>query len=225
MTDDGLRSCNRSHEFNYHPKSVHSKHGLGPIVGHGQLFANVIAPFTRMTLRAFLWYQGESNSHDPKAYECLFPEMIRNWRQAWGDNAIPFGFVHLSSDVNLEGLLPSIRRAQLAGVDVPNVFTVPSFDLGDPKSDSGPIHPRFKKQIGQRLARAAWQHVYRRATLETPQLQHVSIGATSAESLWSMPVKSAAIYEGESILAPDDKSTSAQSTALSENFRVAQQNP
>jgi len=83
----------------------------------------------------------------------------------------------------------------------------------------------FALQIGQRLARAAWQHVYRRATLETPQLQHVSIGATSAESLWSMPVKSAAIYEGESILAPDDKSTSAQSTALSENFRVAQQNP
>ena len=37
-----------------------------------------------MTVRGAIWYQGEANTgHNRELYDCTFPSMIRNWRQAW----------------------------------------------------------------------------------------------------------------------------------------------
>merc|ERR1711937_897869 len=43
----------------------------------------MIFPFTRMSIKSVLWYQGESNSYKSvwKDYACQFPLMIRAWRE------------------------------------------------------------------------------------------------------------------------------------------------
>jgi sialate O-acetylesterase len=68
----------------------------------GTLFSSMIGPFIGTGLRSFLWYQGEANMnegfHLTRAnYGCLFREMIRDWRLAWGNSSIPFNLVQLHS--------------------------------------------------------------------------------------------------------------------------------
>jgi hypothetical protein len=44
----------------------------------------MIGPLTRVALKGFLWYQGESNSgitSNRDLYNCTFPAMIDAWRQ------------------------------------------------------------------------------------------------------------------------------------------------
>ncbi|EKX48557.1 hypothetical protein GUITHDRAFT_136666 [Guillardia theta CCMP2712] len=157
MPRQELESCNKSEIQGHHPMNVFHPHGFGPIQGDGVLFANVISALSPMSVRAFLWYQGESNANDPEGYRCLFPGLIRGWRRVFSDDgaSIPFLSVGLAADVNFAGLLPEIRQAQTFATKMENVFVVPAYDLGDVESPLGPIHPRRKKEVGLRLARVA----------------------------------------------------------------------
>ncbi|MES2692280.1 MAG: sialate O-acetylesterase, partial [Verrucomicrobiota bacterium] len=61
----------------------------------GALFEGMVRPSLPYALRGILWYQGESNYTKAAEYRALFPAMIRQWREAFGQGELPFYFVQL----------------------------------------------------------------------------------------------------------------------------------
>lgn len=74
-----------SKRLGFLPYNVLSPHPMGriPAGADGILFARGIAPLSTMAVTAFVWYQGESNAHDPDTYQCLFSALISSWRAAF----------------------------------------------------------------------------------------------------------------------------------------------
>lgn len=115
------------------------------------LFNGMIAPLMQYTIKGFIWYQGESNRHEPELYEKLFPVMVADWRKHWGLGDIPFYYVQIapfgSSDKTRSG--PRLREAQLNAMKViPNSGMVTAMDVGMEND----IHFMNKTTIAQRLS-------------------------------------------------------------------------
>ena len=133
-----------------------------PRTGKGRpaaLYNAMIAPLQPYGIRGVIWYQGEGNA--PRAYEyrSLFPAMIKNWRQAWGQGDFPFYFVQLAPFASpaAEGSWAELREAQLLTVKtVPNTAMAVITDIGTETN----IHPPNKEPVGHRLALAARALVY-----------------------------------------------------------------
>ncbi len=118
----------------------------------GRLYNGMIAPLIPYRIRGAIWYQGESNVSRAFQYRALFPAMIRNWREDWGQGAFPFYFVQIApydyGDMN-PLFAAELREAQrLALSAVPNTGMAVTLDIGDPKD----IHPGNKHEVGRRLA-------------------------------------------------------------------------
>jgi sialate O-acetylesterase len=60
------------------------------------LYNGMIAPIAGYGIKGFLWFQGESNRHNPERYEKYFPVMVADWRKAWGLGEIPFYYVQIA---------------------------------------------------------------------------------------------------------------------------------
>ena len=63
----------------------------------------MIAPLTRVAIKAVAWYQGEGGCrHYDGCYPCVFTQMIRSWEHKWAASnsgaspTLPFGFVQLA---------------------------------------------------------------------------------------------------------------------------------
>jgi sialate O-acetylesterase len=90
----------------------------------------------------------------------LLPGLIKDWREQWGSE-VPFLFVQLP---NYNDPLPNpseshwaeLREAQEMALREPNTGMVVTIDLGDASN----IHPKNKKDVGDRLAQLALQTVY-----------------------------------------------------------------
>jgi sialate O-acetylesterase len=113
-----------------------------------------IDSLTRFPIKGVIWYQGESNAHNPEAYHALFKAMVSSWRKKWND-VFPFYFVQLSSIDRPSW--PYFRDVQRKlQKEVPNVYMAVSSDLGD----SLDVHPKRKKEVGERLALLAQRYTY-----------------------------------------------------------------
>ena len=136
-----------------------------PIWRPAELYNGMIAPLIPFAIQGAIWYQGESNAGRAHEYRTLYPDMIHNWRQDWGQGDFTFLAVQLAPwDRNQKRSLEQIaatpvasdwaelREAQwLATKALPKVGLVVITDVGD-KDD---IHPTQKVPVGQRLALAA----------------------------------------------------------------------
>lgn len=121
----------------------------------GYLFEAGIAPLARYPLRGVAWYQGESNAHNMEAHERIFPLLVQSWRDFWGDGALPFYTVQLSS-LNRPSW-PWFRDSQRRlAASLPGVHMVVTTDVGD----SLDVHPTRKREVGERLARQALVWTY-----------------------------------------------------------------
>lgn len=125
------------------------------------LYNGMIAPLLPYAIRGAIWYQGESNASRAKEYETLFPAMIRNWRDDWGQGEFPFGFVQLANfqarkPEPAESAWAALRDAQTKTLALPNTGMAVIIDIGDEKD----IHPRNKQDVGKRLAAWAQAKVY-----------------------------------------------------------------
>lgn len=111
----------------------------------------MIAPlaFGPTALRGIWWWQGEQNCNEPTVYACLFPRLINQWRSAFADPALYFGFVVLEPSYS-----PHMRDAQLSALALPGVAYGSAEDIGDVTSPWGAIHPRAKQIPSARLAAA-----------------------------------------------------------------------
>ena len=117
-----------------------------------------IAPYT---LAGFLYYQGESDDHRPKAYYDLFSGLIQNWRALWHDNTLPMMITQLTmhrykADPDFKNW-PIIREAQLRVFrEDPHTGLAVIPDCGE----FNEIHPKAKKPVAHRLALQALYRVY-----------------------------------------------------------------
>src|SRR5262249_42320910 len=108
-------------------------------------------------IKGVIWYQGESNAGRAYEYQTLFPALIENWREEWKKPDMPFLFVQLAPWTAIvkqptESAWAELCEAQrLTRLKVKNTAMGVINDCGDP----GDIHPKKKKPVGERLARAA----------------------------------------------------------------------
>jgi sialate O-acetylesterase len=117
------------------------------------LFNAMISPLLPYAIKGVIWYQGEANVPAYEEYRKLFPALINNWRQRWNNPTLPFFFVQLSS-FNPSGIEPiesnwaALREAQTYALRLPHTGMAVSTDVGELKD----IHPKRKKEVGDRLA-------------------------------------------------------------------------
>ena len=118
------------------------------------LYETGIEPLQQYPIRGIIWYQGESNAQNIETHERLFPLLVNSWRENWQEE-LPFYYVQLSSidRPSWTWFRDSQRRMMQ---EIPNCGMAVSSDRGD----SLDVHPRYKREIGERLARWALNQTY-----------------------------------------------------------------
>lgn len=115
------------------------------------LFNGMVNPLLPYAIRGAIWYQGESNAGRAVQYQQLFPAMIKDWRQRFGQGDFPFYFVQLAPfryGGNNE-MLAELWDAQVKTLaTTPNTGMAVTTDITDIKD----IHPKNKQEVGRRLA-------------------------------------------------------------------------
>ena len=154
----GGRTAGRPNPDNY----------ANPALGHqpGGMFNGSLAPFTHMTIRGALFYQGENNSFGTawKTYLRTLPAVIADWRAAFGDPSLPFGIIQIAGwstrrtmDYDMNHHCNIVREVQFdVWQSTPNTGLIVTFDT----NSDGNIHPGNKQPVGERSARWALSQVY-----------------------------------------------------------------
>lgn len=123
------------------------------------LYNGAIHPFVGMSIRGFIWYQGEHNLEDVAAYKKLFPTHIEAWRKAWGRNDLPFYFCQLPGlDEKDANRIARMRLVQMEALHLPNTGMAVIYDTAEEQDN----HPMTKRPAGERLALIALAKEYRK---------------------------------------------------------------
>jgi len=124
------------------------------------IYNAMINPILPFTIKGVIWYQGESNADRATQYRQLFPLLINDWRQKWGEGNFPFYFVQIANyaaaDQGPVADWPALRDAQLSTLGLPNTGMAVTIDIGD----ANRIHPQNKQETGRRLALIARAKTY-----------------------------------------------------------------
>ena len=111
-------------------------------------------------MRGVIWYQGEDNIPRYDYYAPLLARMVEGWREEWQQDEFPFYYCQIAPyDYSLIGWKDSqlLREQQLKAEElIPNARMAVLLDAG---LEYG-IHPRRKRQAGQRLALLALADTY-----------------------------------------------------------------
>jgi sialate O-acetylesterase len=125
------------------------------------LFNAMLAPLFNYRMKGVIWYQGESNTGDPKGYHEKFAAMITEWRERWKQDCFPFMFVQLANFMEAkpqpsESNWAELRDEQRRTLEVPNTGMAVAVDVGEWND----LHPLNKKAVGNRLALLAQKLAY-----------------------------------------------------------------
>jgi sialate O-acetylesterase len=116
------------------------------------LYNAMTAPCHNFPIDGVIWYQGESNTHEPWDYTDLSKRMIKGYRDKWGEENLPYILVQLPNfviDVEpVDDPWPEFRLKQARLLDDPMVGMTVNMDLGEDND----LHPTGKRRIGKRLA-------------------------------------------------------------------------
>ena len=109
-----------------------------------------------------IWYQGESNTHNPEQYHHLFPSFVKEMRDnVFHIGQFPFYYVQIAPHkYNGENLIQTaeLREIQLKGLqEIPNSGMAVTMDIPGPSYN---IHPCYKKEVGMRLGLWALAKTY-----------------------------------------------------------------
>ena len=119
------------------------------------MFEAGILPLEHFAIKGVIWYQGESNAHNKDAHDKLFPLLVNGWRTYWNQPDLPFYYTQLSS-LNRPSW-PWFRDSQRRFLSqLKHVGMAVTSDVGH-ISD---VHPRKKREVGQRLAALALNMTY-----------------------------------------------------------------
>ncbi len=126
------------------------------------LYNAMIYPLKNLSIRGFLWYQGEANKKDGSMYTRLQAALIRGWRKDFAQGELPFYYVQMTpynweeSD-STATYYARLREAQEAVMkQVAGTGMAVTMDIGEADN----IHPRNKKDVGIRLSKLALHHTY-----------------------------------------------------------------
>lgn len=161
------------------------KDGLGLNHGYKPGFAWAAGParITAFAIKGVLWYQGESNAIravDVEEYGALMKLLVADWREQWRDPALPFLTCQLPSIAEpARSYWPRFREVQRRLEESTERYGMAvTLDLGAPKD----VHPKEKREVGERLARWALFHWYGHAEIRP-----------------SGPLPTRAVYDGQTI--------------------------
>ncbi len=135
----------------------------------GAFYNGTIVPIARLSIRGFLFYQGENNTFDAyETYAHSFPNVVADWRKAFGDPKLPFGIISLAGNKAMsrdpEPEREMVHRHSYTHIrDVhfrtfratANTGLIPIHDLGEDT-----MHPGRKRDVGERAARWALATAY-----------------------------------------------------------------
>lgn len=154
-----------------------------PGFANGGVFERDVMPLAPFAVRGVLWYQGESDAGRAALYPELLQTMIAEWRRVFAAPDLPFLIVQLppwerrrtDPPKKSPGLTwAELREAQAKVVaNTSHTAIVVIADYGE-RLD---IHPRRKREVGERLACVARARVYGEALPSSgPTLETVAVG-------------------------------------------------
>jgi len=126
------------------------------------LYQGMLVPVAPLAITGTIWYQGEQNSDRAYEYRRLLPAMIADWRKLFGQGDFPFYIVSLPAYMHRreqpgDDAWAELREAQaLTARNVAHSCLAVTIDTGDADS----IHPKDKKEVGDRLALCALAEHY-----------------------------------------------------------------
>ncbi|ADZ84296.1 sialate O-acetylesterase [Cellulosilyticum lentocellum] len=149
---------------------------IGPLYFNrpGGLYEMMLQKIIPYGIKGVIWYQGETDTGHPLVYDKLFSSMITCWRRDWQEE-LPFLFVQLAPfkrwlQCTGEGYAELRESQQRVADTVPQVYMSSIMDLG--MADD--IHPKKKKEVGERLALLARGKVYGQEILcESPRISKI----------------------------------------------------
>ncbi|MBK1833241.1 sialate O-acetylesterase [Roseibacillus ishigakijimensis] len=130
------------------------------------LYNGMIAPLVGYGVRGAIWYQGESNANPVTAanYEELLGGLVADWRQRW-EADLAFYYVQLAnfrqptSEPGVESHWVTVQDEMRRALDsISHSGMAVINEIGE----ANDIHPRNKKDVGERLARWALGQDYGR---------------------------------------------------------------
>lgn len=155
---------------------------------NGGIYNGMIHPLKPYTMRGIIWYQGESNclKGDTTIYTDRTAALVKGWRSVFQQNDLSFYFVQIAPFIYAEKFkdrnenltaesLPRFWDAQTACLKrIDNCGMVVVTDITGNVKD---IHPRNKRDVGQRLARWALAKNYGKngLTYSGPQYAGMSV--------------------------------------------------
>jgi len=165
LASDTTGQINLAGEWAYHKANVLTQLPQPPAQSNSPnrpmlIYNAMINPILPYTIKGVIWYQGESNADRATQYRQLFPLLINDWRQKWGEGNFPFYFVQIANYAATEqppaADWPALRDAQLSTLSLPNTGMAVTIDIGD----ANRIHPQNKQETGRRLALIARAKTY-----------------------------------------------------------------
>jgi len=124
---------------------------------YGILFERMIFPILSYNIKGAIWYQGEANVSNYDEYQESFSGMIDDWRENWGYD-FPFYYAQIApfrySKNEFSHQLRDAQRKVLESTSKTGMAILS--DVGEEND----IHPRNKKDVGERLALLALKNDY-----------------------------------------------------------------
>ena len=188
----------------------------------GLAYNAMIYPITNFSVAGTIWYQGESNVTNASTYTTLFTTMIKSWREAW-QKEFPFYFVQIAPFAGYGDNSSSafLREAQTRSLSLSNTGMVLTADLVDDIND---IHPKMKKDVGERLANLALGETYaqREIVYKIPMYKNMQVQKNNIR-IWFTNVEKGLMSKGpltEFFIAGDDQNFVAAEAKIEGNSVV-----
>lgn len=140
-------------------KTIDEKHPAYNYGRPGSLWNGMISPIKSLKIAGFIWYQGETNTHNPLEYDLLLQKLVADWRADFGQ-FLPFFWAQIAPWVYggpMQGA--AVRDEQRRALKlIPNSGMVVTSDIGDTLD----IHPGNKLDVGKKFAALALSKVYKK---------------------------------------------------------------
>lgn len=132
-----------------------------PMNRRGSMFYNaMIHSMIGYGIKGVIWNQGEADTGNERTilYDDLMAAMITDWRKCWGYE-FPFFYVQMPARKSEAGLCGMWEAQTRALAKLPSSGMIVCNDISEPGTIYE-VHPRDKKNVGERLARLALVRTY-----------------------------------------------------------------
>ncbi len=200
----------------------------------GNLYASTLSTIAGLPIKGVLWHQGYNEALIPnghKLYASVFPEMIKAWRGAFNDPAMPLGIITQETQdqpQTLENFLPPMVDEGIYIREVHYQMFLNFRRAGDKNIGYASCfdqhrawyHPQIKVPVGERIAKWALATQYSmNIRWLPPQLQEVK--ASDGKLIlkldtWAIPFNDGPI-QGFAIAGKEGRFQPAQAQWLDKN--------